>query len=324
MPELETLRRNYPDVRATAEVEAARLRARDDLQARIEADLRPVRTSRLARLGAVAGAAAAAAVAAVALLLGPGTPGGGGTQPAAARALRQVAQVARSQPLLTVPRAGRYFYFRSVEASLTQTDIGPSWLEPRVTESWLQRDGGRTRVAFGKFESLSARDRDVFRQRGLPVPSASAQSRTLRAPAPDRLHLPSDPDALYDRLHDKAAGHSEGTYREMFTLVGDALRDPAATTPRQRAALYEVAARIPGVRLIGQMRDRAGRLGIAVTMRNEPDGRRDTLIFDPRSGALLAEQQVALVGNGFGYGRNETIGYATYTSGIVDAVGARP
>src|SRR5215213_7570547 len=106
MPELETLRRNYPDVRATAEVEAARLRARDDLQARIEADLRPVGTSRLARLGTVAGAAAA--VAAVALLLGPGTPGGGGTQPAAARALRQVAQVARSQPVLTVPRAGRY------------------------------------------------------------------------------------------------------------------------------------------------------------------------------------------------------------------------
>ncbi len=117
-------------------------------------------------------------------------------------------------------------------------------------------------------------------------------------------------------IYERARGHSEGTYRQMFTLVGDALRDPAATTPRQRGALYEVAARIPGVELVGSVRDRSGRDGIAVAMRNEPDGTRDTLIFDPESGALLGEEKVGLHG-GF-YPAGKVVSYATYSARIVD------
>jgi hypothetical protein len=179
-------------------------------------------------------------------------------------------------------------------------------------------------VRFGPFEGIGPRDRRILEERGLPVPSAPEGVRWSRVPPPDRLDLPSDPDALFERLHEEASGHSEGTYTQMFTLVRDGLLDPSATTPAQRAALYEVAARIPGVELDGRARDRAGRPGIAVSIRNEPDGRTDRLIFDPGTGVLLAGEEVALPGRAFGYRPGETIGYATYTSGVVDAVGERP
>ena len=321
MPELEILRRHYPQTPSNAASEAARRRARAELLARIDATRpspRPARTR--ARLALMAGGAATAVAISAALFLGAETPGGGGTASAAAQALREVAHVARSQPPLAVPVDGRYLYLRTVEAHLTQTDIGARWLEPRITESWVRPAGGRARVTFGRFEFLSRGERrrfhEVFRERGIPLPAPPDEVRSFALPAPDRLRLPSDPDALYDRLYERARGHSEGTYRQMFTLVGDALRDPAATTPRQRGALYEVAARIPGVELVGRVRDRSGRDGIAVAMRNEPDGTRDTLIFDPQSGALLAEEKVGLHG-GF-YPAGKTVSYATYSARIVD------
>jgi hypothetical protein len=323
MPELEVVRRHYPEVPPGPAIDAVRQDAWDELRARIDAPPRPRTRGRL-RLAIAVGAVTAAAAAAAAVLVGP--PGGGGTASAAARALREAASAARSQPVLAVPRDGRYLYVRTVEAHLTQTDIGPRWLEPQITESWLGPEGGRTRVSYGEFEFLSPGERRRFREafvdRGLPVPAPPAKPRLFDAPPPDRLRLPSDADALYGRLYARARGHSEGTYREMFTLVGDALRDPTATTPRQRAALYEVAARIPGVELAGRVRDRAGRRGIAVTMRNEPDGTRDSLIFDPGTGALLGQERVALP-DGF-YPAGKTVSYATYSSGIVDSIGSRP
>ena len=321
MPELETLRRHYPDTSSSAATEAARRRARAKLLARIDPPQPSPRPARArVRLALMAGGVATAAAIASAILLGTETPGGGGTASAAAQALREVAHVARSQPPLAVPGDGRYLYLRTVEAHLTQTDIGARWLEPRITESWVRPEGGRERVSFGSFEFLTRGDRrrfhEVFRERGIPVPAPPDEVRSFALPAPDRLRLPSDPDALYERLYERARGHSEGTYRQMFTLVGDALRDPAATTPRQRAALYEVAARIPGVELVGSVRDRSGRDGIAVAMRNEPDGTRDTLIFDPQTGALLGEEKVGLAG-GF-YPAGKAVSYATYSARIVD------
>jgi hypothetical protein len=322
MPELELLRRHYPE--APAEADVGRERARAALLERIEAaSAGPSVRRRLRPALAVAALTAAVAVAG-AVALDSDTPGGGTASAAAAEALRDAAQAARSQPMLEVPRDGRYLYFRSVEAYTTFTDVGAQWLEPRVSETWLRPGGGRTRTTWGAYEGIGRRDREAFEERGLPLPQAPKGARWSRVPAPEPLDLPSDPDRLFERLHGEASGHSEGTATQMFGLVRDALLDPSATTPAQRAALYEVAARIPGVRLDGRARDRAGRPGIAVSIRNEPDGRTDRLIFDPGTGALLGAEEVALPGNGFGHRAGETIGYATYTTGITDEVGERP
>jgi hypothetical protein len=61
--------------------------------------------------------------------------------------------------------------------------------------------------------------------------------------------------------------------------------------PPLPATLYEVAARIPGVQLVGAVRDPAGRRGVAVALVDE-QGIRSELVFDPETSALLAERDV--------------------------------
>jgi hypothetical protein len=64
-----------------------------------------------------------------------------------------------------------------------------------------------------------------------------------------------------------------------------------------RAALYRVAAGLNGVELVGSVNDRAGTTGTAVSMTNAQSSRgleRRVLIFDPRTSALLGEEDVLL------------------------------
>jgi len=90
----------------------------------------------------------------------------------------------------------------------------------------------------------------------------------------------------------------------MFTLIGDSLRERAAT-PAQRAALYQVAARLPGIELVGSTKDGAGRSGVAVAL--TAHGIHFTLIFDPDTAALLGEEQTALAGNTYGFPAGQRI-----------------
>jgi hypothetical protein len=71
---------------------------------------------------------------------------------------------------------------------------------------------------------------------------------------------------------------------ELYTVVGDLLRESPAP-PALREALYEVAAGIPGVKLVGNYQDALGRTGTAVERDSE------TLVIDPSNGQLLAEIQ---------------------------------
>jgi hypothetical protein len=60
-------------------------------------------------------------------------------------------------------------------------------------------------------------------------------------------------------------------------------------------------------------------------MKHEVDGILQTLVFDPKTSALLAEEQRALSDNDFGYEEGTVIGYATYhETAIVDSKRERP
>ena len=96
--------------------------------------------------------------------------------------------------------------------------------------------------------------------------------------------LPTDPDQLTSLFRSQIhkAGSGPDPDSELFTWVGDYLRETPAP-PKLRAALYEVAARVPGVELVGPTTDSAGRPGIGITRGGE------LLIIDPQDGALLAD-----------------------------------
>lgn len=250
--------------------------------------------------------------------------GGHGTEGAAAATLMKAAAVARTQTPLS-PDPGQFLYTKSVDAYLSTTvpaGAGSDYsvLVPHVREAWLGPDGGRLYETSGKPRFLSSRDRMRWIANGRPSLAEAPSEDPLGAAQP--LDLPSDPDALYARLQHEAAGNGNGVDAEMFTLVGDSLRETSAT-PEQRAALFQVAARIPGVELLGRADDTAGRSGIAVA--RDHAGIRSTLIFDPDTSALLSEEDVALAGNTFGYAPGTRVGYATYlVQAIVGSKTARP
>lgn len=64
--------------------------------------------------------------------------------------------------------------------------------------------------------------------------------------------------------------------------------------PKLSAALYRVVAHLPGMQLIGPTRDPLGRAGIAVGYFFKHQPARAELIFNPTTGAFLAERGISL------------------------------
>jgi hypothetical protein len=284
----------------------------------VAAPSRRAANARRRRFAVPATAAAAIAAAAVAVVLSSG--GGHGTQNAAAATLRRAAAVARAQTPL-IPGPGQYLYTKSIELTINTTvpaggaATAYNVFATTMRQVWLGPDGGRLYETSGPTRFVTPEDRAHWIAAGRPDLTEGPSENTLPPAKP--LDLPSDPDALYARLARDAAGHGSGLDSEMFTLVGDSLRETAAT-PAQRSALYQVAARIPGVELVGPVTDSAGRPGIAVA--RDDHGIRSMLVFDPQTSALLAEEQVALPGNPYGYPAGARLDYSTYVvQRIVDS-----
>lgn len=101
----------------------------------------------------------------------------------------------------------------------------------------------------------------------------------------DQLYaLPTDPAQLTAALQADINGAGPDPQSELFTIVGDLLRESPAP-PALRKALYDVAAGIPGVRVTGKVTDMLDRTGTGVTR----DG--ETLVIDPADGRLLADTE---------------------------------
>lgn len=274
------------------------------LAAHLTEELRREQASPARRRRRVAPVAAAAALLALAGALIPAAllPNERlGASEAAARELARAATVAeRQRPLALLP--GRYAYTKSQSFDLTTTVKGGrgfSALVPRTREAWIGADGsGRLRETFGDPIFLGPGDRAAWEAAGSP-PLGERTSDQRFGPGglhlPDLAGLPTDPEALYERVRVQAEEGDVPTNAEMLVVVGDLLRETAAA-PALRAALYRVVARIEGIELIGRVTDRAGREGVAVGITSDYSGAktRKILIFDPKTSALLAERTVLL------------------------------
>ena len=101
----------------------------------------------------------------------------------------------------------------------------------------------------------------------------------------DQLYaLPTHPAQLTAALQADVKGAGPDAQSELFTIVGDLLRESPAP-PALRKALYDVAAGIPGVHLTGKVTDGLGRAGTGVERGGE------TLVIDPADGRLLADDE---------------------------------
>jgi hypothetical protein len=293
--ELERVRRFRSDEPPPSE--AARRQASAALAGAIDASDARVQNRRARRrlVRALALVAAVVGVVLVVEIAGSGSDTGPST--AAAAALEQLARIAANGPSL-VPGPGQYLYVDSISdypaiavrggaranCITYATDHGQLWIG--ANGSGLERD------FTGKTTFTSAADRAVcLAMKPSPLTSGGTSNLWFAAdcfqlgPTNNMQALSTDPGTLLVQMRRLDGGPR--TPAEDFVHIGDFMRD-SDTSPAVRAALYRAAALIPGVHLLGPVRDHAGRIGLGVAY--DAPGIHHELIFNPRTSELMGEE----------------------------------
>jgi hypothetical protein len=261
--------------------------------------------------------------------------GGDRVDTAAAAALHDIADVARAQPATLAPGDHRFLYSKlEGEGFLAMADEPPYHRGIRTAddfgflldfnytqEVWIGEHGGRIRNRASAPRFATARDRQVWKAAGRPTRPPAYDDEFPLDRGIERLRIPTDPDSLLAYLRRRAAASDEDDTWIFTTLITDYLRE-WGVTPDQRAALFDAAARLPGVELLGTRRDPAGRVGVGFAMVDEHEHARHTVIIDRDTGELLAEIDQTTPGGPIPAGATR---YAMFESPVlVDAIGERP
>ena len=318
------------------------------------------------RRGLGVAAAGSVALAVALLIVSPGGGGSQSAAAAVLRRVAAVA-AAQTPGQVPKPGQYAYTRSRGADLNVNFAFTGehptqPSWsfLIPYLRQTWIAPNGtGRLRETDGPMRFLSARDRaawvaDGSHQSDLAGRQTTDQTFGKRS-YPSLSKLPTDPselrrviEARKNKVHPcnhryrhcdvirEIAGPPAGSSRipvlalpgqsETFVIIGKLLGETYAP-PAVRSALYQVAAELPGVKLLGQVKDPVGRTGIGVAYRDERHGQEHELIFDPNTSALLAERDVLLDPKkaGLKAPAGTIFGYATYLrSGVVDSTSSVP
>lgn len=277
----------------------ARLQQRkEQLLSQIQAEQQQgLRRPRLRRWTLAVGAAAAAvavAVTVVALL----PAGSGGPSPAAAAVLNRLARLVAAQPL--APGPGQYLYIES-RNDYPAFNGTCETLAVDHRQIWIGTDGsGLLRDTTGPQQFSSAADRATCLKSDPKMRLATGrttndwfapQCLSLKPANFEWSSLSSDPRILLEQMRKLDGGPT--TPGEDFVHIGDFLRE-TDTPPAVRSTLYRAAALIPGIQLLGTVRDHDGRAGLGIAYPSQgPYPRKGSsaeLIFDPTTGELTGEQ----------------------------------
>lgn len=257
---------------------------------------RPMPARRLVQV-AVAATIVLAAVLGPALLM----PGRSDTADAA-ELLRSAARVSAATTWPT-PRSDQFIYSDQILVAGTQR---------QHTQEWTSVDGTRAGMTLN----------NGFLGNGTAAPSAQdgADGSLQNATYAVLAALPTDPTALLDRLAADPAvlldmSTTGSTQEEAIWALMRALVREAP--PQQRAALFNVAALIPGIDSTADVTDAAGRAGTAVGLLVPGLGHVE-LIFDPTSHVFLGERILTIDGG------SVMINHAILTTAVVDEAGQVP
>jgi hypothetical protein len=258
-------------------------------------------------LGGLASAAAFILVVALVVLGAPGKPRHAGPRPdAMVTALDALAIVAAAQPVTHPLRHGQFQYTASTSLNWVDTINNPkdsynvSYIERR--QVWIALNGkGRIKESYSD-PDLAPQDVAGWIAAGRPslrVPSWDQRfgRHQLSIGPTNLLKLPTNPVKLAALLFARKIEGGPPGPAEDFVQIGDLLRETDAP-PALRAAIFKVAERIPGTKLLGTVTDQAGASGVAIArwQRLAAHGPvpaqvdESVLIFASRTSALLAEE----------------------------------
>lgn len=254
-------------------------------------------TWRWATAGAVVVAMVAGAV--VAQQVTAPTPATGDQVPegmavAAKDVLYRAAAYAAATPDLTV-RDDQFVYVESRTTNMAtivrKGGAADSYLSREHRKIWQSVDGSRPGL-------LRFRQLDPVALPGQPLPpEAREHARPDWQDAPldagssgYARDLPTDPDKMYDHIYRNLKGKNP-RHEQAWITVGDLLRERLLPS-QARAALFRAAARIPGVTVVADAADAAGRRGVAVSRTQR--GVSEQLIFDAKTYQFLGERGVVV------------------------------
>ncbi|MFG2909230.1 CU044_5270 family protein [Kitasatospora sp. NPDC048286] len=271
----------------------------------------PVTTPRRIRLGWVALPALAGGLALSLVLIG-GQPrqGSDSSRPVAAVVLDRAAKAAEWAPA-PAARGDQFVYVKSLDEWAKSEGEAP-----QTREVWKSVDGSKRNLLLvdGHLPNPGGGD-----EHGEPEPAPYSGFGSYAYVAA----LPTDPDALLAKIQADTAGHGPGPDEEAFRTIGDLLREQIAP-PAVSAALYRAAAKIPGVTVIDEVTDSAGRPGVAVARRDGGGHVESQWIFDRADYTFLGERVVALTDGATFRKGDITAQMAVLARAVVDQPGTRP
>ncbi|MFI5823688.1 CU044_5270 family protein [Streptomyces rishiriensis] len=188
-------------------------------------------------------------------------------------------------------KPGQYIYIESKTAdTFVKTVDDKSSLashELHRRQVWMSPDGTK-----GWLIDPAVNDSSEGETLSLPDEQGNTRKAYLNNPSYDYLaKLTTDPDALLAKIYKETKGHGNSPDQEAFTTIGDLIGEsypPADLYP----ALFKAAEKIPGVVVVNDAVDAAGRHGVAVARLDETSGAREEWIFDEKTHVFLGERTV--------------------------------
>jgi hypothetical protein len=267
--------------------------------------------------GGSAAAVTAAVTAAVATTTGPAGPAARPHQrvaaaPANAQLLLGRVALAADDQTVTV-RDDQFIYSDSLVSYTTYTKVGGKMVgqtqSPHHETLWLPVDNARTGV--------SGIGGKIYHDR-TPGSITSPDYHFMET-------LPTDPDKLLDLLRAaiapdlKYAPAKHATADDLLWGMLAGLATQPVMPPKLAAAVYQAAAKVPGITLVKDVTDAAGRHGIGVSHNVVSfDKVTETWIFDPKTYQYLGEREVNTK-DGSNHGLTALLRY-----GVVDKIGDLP
>jgi len=254
--------------------------------------------------------------------------------------LRRASLVAAADDL--APHADQLIHVTMAETAMsgggpasTPTPGGPTraasdaaWLQPTRWQGWESAAGNRPgliRISYGPPQPLPGGTLPAQARKPADAEWRSAScTGSFTAPTYAFLStLPTQPQQLAKRVAEEvrstheadATGRAEATWEVLAGLA----RAPMVPS-KLRAAVFQLMSEQPGVRLVDDAVDAAGRPGVAVGRTLSGRGVRSELIFAADSYRYLGEREVTVGANAMGLPANVTIeARAVLAVEIVDA-----
>jgi hypothetical protein len=233
--------------------------------------------------------------------------------------LERVSLVAGQRPEQV--RRDQFIYEKRQFSTPVPTEVNPKGEIVGVSESWDSVDGSKP--------GWTVMPDKRGQQSSGPTPAEADPSLEGNTTYTYLTTLPTDPSALLAEVRAAVAarpgpkpGDRVDADQEAFEVIGGVLNN-TMLPPRLGAALYQAVAKIPGVTMITEVTDLAGRPGIAVQRVSAQNGNTSTWIFDRKTYEFLGANVSQLTRYSDG-DRLAKSSFAILTRAVVDEVRQTP